>query len=145
MGKDNVTMWRLSLLLLLLLLLLLSLLFCFLVPALGWYSNSSPVGLVYVVVNFLSQVIFIFPFVLTSLAYINIPKNKRKTKITWDKKLTTTYIFKRLYSLIVCLVKYNGHLCDMVLSFDLRCFDQSTPVGCAFLGNWYLQPRSRNS
>ena len=26
------------------------------------------------------------------LAYINIPKNKRKRKITWDKKLTTTYI-----------------------------------------------------
>ena len=37
---------------------------------------------IYVVVNFLSQVIFIFPFVSTSLAYIIIPKNKRKTKIT---------------------------------------------------------------
>ena len=51
---------------------------------------------IHVVVNFLSQVIFIFPFVLTSLAYINIPKNKRKTKITWDKKLTTTYTIKIL-------------------------------------------------
>ena len=29
--------------------------------------------------------------VLTSLAYITIPQNKRKTKITWDKKLTTRY------------------------------------------------------
>ena len=39
-----------------------------------------------VVGNFLSQVIFIFP-----LFQLHIPKNKRKTKITWDKKLTTTY------------------------------------------------------
>ena len=46
---------------------------------------------IFVAVNFLSQVIFIFFFVLTSLAYITIPKNKRKTKITWNKKLTTTY------------------------------------------------------
>ena len=37
---------------------------------------------------FLSQVIFIFP--LFQLHY-TIPKNKRKTEITWDKKLTTTY------------------------------------------------------
>ena len=34
---------------------------------------------------------FYFSFVSISLAYITIPKNKRKTKITWDKKLTTTY------------------------------------------------------
>ena len=39
----------------------------------------------YVVVNFfLFQVIFIFAFVSTSLAYITIPKNKRKTKINYD-------------------------------------------------------------
>ena len=37
--------------------------------------------IIYVVVNFLSPVIFIF-FVSTSLAYITIPQNKRKTKIT---------------------------------------------------------------
>ena len=43
-------------------------------------------------VNFWSEVIF-FPFVSTSLACITIPKDKRKTKITWDKKLTTTDIF----------------------------------------------------
>ena len=36
---------------------------------------------------------FYFSFVSISLAYITIPKNKRKTKITWDKKLTTTYIY----------------------------------------------------
>ena len=30
-------------------------------------------------------------YVLTSLAYIAIPKNKGKIKITWDKILTTTY------------------------------------------------------
>ena len=34
---------------------------------------------------------FSFSFVSTSLAYITTPKNKRKTKIIWDKKLTTTY------------------------------------------------------
>ena len=35
---------------------------------------------VYVVVNFLSQVIFMFFFVSTSLAYITIPKKQRKHK-----------------------------------------------------------------
>ena len=35
---------------------------------------------------------FYFYFDSTSLTYISIPKNKRKTKITGDKKLTTTYI-----------------------------------------------------
>ena len=35
-----------------------------------------------------------FSFVSVSLAYITIPKNKRKTKITWNKILTTTYILK---------------------------------------------------
>ena len=39
----------------------------------------------YVVVNFFSfQVIFILAFVSTSLAYITIPKNKRKTKINYN-------------------------------------------------------------
>ena len=33
-----------------------------------------------------------FFFVSTSLAYITIPKKQRNIKITWDKKLTTTYI-----------------------------------------------------
>ena len=32
-----------------------------------------------------------FSFVSTSWAHIIIPKNKRKTKIIWHKKLTTTY------------------------------------------------------
>ena len=36
---------------------------------------------------------FCFPFVSTSLGYItNLPKNKRKTKITRDEKSTATYI-----------------------------------------------------
>ena len=34
---------------------------------------------------------FYFSFVSTLLADISIPQNKRKTKIIWDKKLTTTY------------------------------------------------------
>ena len=37
--------------------------------------------IVHVVVNCLSQVIFIFSFVSTLLAYITIPKNKRKPKL----------------------------------------------------------------
>ena len=59
--------------------------------------------LIYVVVNFLSPVIFIF-FVSTSLAYITIPQNKRKTKITWNKKLTTTYTaqLQYMHTYLVC-------------------------------------------
>ena len=49
---------------------------------------------VWVAVNSLSQVIFIFPFVSISLAYITLPQNKRKTKLNWDEKLTTTYALK---------------------------------------------------
>ena len=45
---------------------------------------------VYVVVNFIGNIYS--SFVSTSLANVTIPKNKRKTKVTWDKKLTTTYI-----------------------------------------------------
>ena len=45
------------------------------------------------VVNFFTSGNFSFSFVSTSLAYITIPKNKRKTKSTWDKKLTTTYTY----------------------------------------------------
>ena len=41
------------------------------------------INYVYVAVSFLSQVSnFSFSFVSTSFAYITIPKNKRKTKIT---------------------------------------------------------------
>ena len=45
----------------------------------------------YMLKFFFTSVNFSFSFVSTSLAYITILKNKRKTKITWDKKLTTTY------------------------------------------------------
>ena len=45
------------------------------------------------VVNFFTSGNFSFSFVSTSLAYITIPKNKRKTKSTWHKKLTTTYTY----------------------------------------------------
>ena len=38
-----------------------------------------------------------FFFVSTLLAYITIPKNKGNIKITWDKKLTTTYCAKLTY------------------------------------------------
>ena len=42
---------------------------------------------IYVVVNFFVSGNFYFPFVSTASVYISIPKNKRKTKITWDKKI----------------------------------------------------------
>ena len=58
--------------------------------------NTKRVPLVYtvcynvnVVVNFFISGNFYFSFVSTLLAYITI-QNKRKTKITWDKKLTAT-------------------------------------------------------
>ena len=42
---------------------------------------------------FLTNVIFIFLIVSTSLAYINIPKSKSKPKITWDKKKNNYNIY----------------------------------------------------
>ena len=44
-----------------------------------------------VVVNFLSQVIFVFLLFLGMIMYANEVETKGKTKITSDKKLTTTY------------------------------------------------------
>ena len=54
-------------------------------------NNAQRSWLAYLVVKFSSKGNFYVSFVSTSLAYITIPKNKRKTKITWDKKLTTTH------------------------------------------------------
>ena len=48
---------------------------------------------IYVVVNFLSQVIFVFLLFLGMLMYANEVETKGKIKITWHKKLTTTYTF----------------------------------------------------
>ena len=53
--------------------------------------------IVYVVVNFLSQVIFVFLLFLGMLMYANEVKTKGKIKITGDKKLTTTCIFHLNY------------------------------------------------
>ena len=47
-------------------------------------------GRIYVVVNFLSQVIFVFLLFLGMVMYANEIEKKGKIKITWDKKLTTT-------------------------------------------------------
>ena len=47
--------------------------------------------LIYVVVNFLSQVIFVFLLFLGMVMYANEFETKEKLKITRDKKLTTTY------------------------------------------------------
>ena len=49
------------------------------------------------VVNFFISGYFYFSFVSTSLAYITIPKNRRKRKIAWDKKLSTTYLQNERY------------------------------------------------
>ena len=45
-----------------------------------------------VVVNFLSEVILLFfCFSVISIHNLLYPETKKKTKITWDKTLTTTY------------------------------------------------------
>ena len=49
-------------------------------------------------------------FVSTSLAYITIPKNKRKTKITWDKKLTTTYMLWFNFVLIMAAKEKKSYI-----------------------------------
>ena len=48
---------------------------------------------IYVVVNFLSQVISMFPLFFGMVMYANEVETKKNIKITWDKKLTTTYIY----------------------------------------------------
>ena len=57
--------------------------------------KSSLRAWVPVVVNFLSWVIFYFSFLSNALAYINIPRNKRKRNIGWDKKKLTMIHSKR--------------------------------------------------
>ena len=47
---------------------------------------------IHLVVNFLSQVIFVFLLFYGMVMYAIWSWNKRKTKITSDKKLSTTYI-----------------------------------------------------
>ena len=59
---------------------------CQTVVKIKWDCNNH----VNVVVNFFILGYWYFFFVSPSLAYITILKNKTKTKITWDKKLTTT-------------------------------------------------------
>ena len=55
---------------------------------------------VHVVVNFLSQVIFVFLLFLGMVMYANEVETG-KIKITRDKKLTTTYIYTRFPLLLV--------------------------------------------
>ena len=72
------------------------------VAGLGWLTRqrfwlaTSPYWQPWVV-NFLTQVILIFPlFQLISIQlYITIPKNKRKTKIIWEKKNYCTSCIKK--------------------------------------------------
>ena len=53
---------------------------------------------IYVVVNFLSQVIFLFLLFLGMVMYADeVETNYGKIKITRDKKFTTTYILNARY------------------------------------------------
>ena len=72
---------------------------------------------VYVVVNFLSQVIlFLFSFVSTSLTLYTLPyPKKRKTKITWDKNLSTIYNY--YLCPVYCLGKRNDDDSLIYLTF----------------------------
>ena len=82
--------------------------------------SFSQIHNIYVAVNFLTQVIFIFSFVSTcSLVYTAILKNKRKIKIkiTWDKKLTTTYILYDEYIYHWYLVK-EGRVISLKPTID---------------------------
>ena len=56
-----------------------------------WWSKALINALTYVIVNFFVSDNFYLSFVSTLFADITIPKQKRKTKIIRDKKLTTTY------------------------------------------------------
>ena len=57
---------------------------------------------VYVVVNFYVRwFLFFLCFNFISFLCITIHKNKRKSKITWDAKLTTTYIINYSYYFII--------------------------------------------
>ena len=55
------------------------------------HSPTDQKSNVSVVVNFLSQVIFIFLLFQLHLHTMPYPKAKKKTKISWEEKLTATY------------------------------------------------------
>ena len=55
-------------------------------------DTSASLACVYIVVNFLSQVVFVFLLVFGMVMYAN-EVGEGKIKITKDKKLTTTYTF----------------------------------------------------
>ena len=59
---------------------------------------------------------FYFSFVLNSLAYITIPKNNRNIKINWDKKLTTTYIYRS----VIEILKYTSTSRDPCLWYGMH-------------------------
>ena len=94
---------------------------------------------VYVAVNFFIAGNFYISLVSTSLAYISISKNKRKTKITWDKKLTVTYTYNDdiicpwkdpLWNYICCkLVSLMIHICQYIerKNFTIIIFYVSLP------------------
>ena len=80
-----------------------------------WLQNN-----VYVAVNFLSQVIFIFLcFNFISIHYHD--QKRKKAKITWDKKLTATYIKTILLDLVFVLSEsVIIKVSISVLNFGLR-------------------------
>ena len=66
---------------------------------------------------------FCFSFVLNSLAFITIPKNNGKIKITWNKKLTTKSLF---YIVFISFLQLDTtHFAGFTRCCDLhdKCYD----------------------
>ena len=63
----------------------------------------------YVAVNFFISRNFCFSFVLNSLAYITIPKNNGKIKITGNKKLTVTTTYTCISPLFISTQSYGSN------------------------------------
>ena len=82
---------------------------------------------------------FSFSFVSTSLAYITTPKNKRKTKIIWDKKLTTTYTLHGYKGEGKSKIEKIGFIsCDLASSITSSYLGSICPTG-AKIGSSYWE------
>ena len=101
-----------------------------------WFTSSFQLLVTSALVLYKLYLIFIsgnfsFSFVSTSLAYINIPKNKRKTKITWDKKLTTTYTCTCPPSVVLCSCAFSPFDLGRILS-NMAYVERLRPKGVPF-------------
>ena len=71
---------------------------------------------VYVVVNFSSQVIFLFLLFWGMVMYANEVETKEKEKLPEIKKLTTTYTFLFFFKCVICILFNFSRLCCLLLS-----------------------------